>query len=124
MEFTFNTQIVDISVALNALKLYKSGRHKEAINCLLDILDCEPKNWDARLMLGACYYKTEQYAAAQRAFRFLHDNCNDPETKRKAGDGLRAATAKLQKVSALPAEFGSYEDRMPVDATPGWLDEA
>jgi thioredoxin-like negative regulator of GroEL len=83
MDFTFNTQIVDVSVALNALKFYKAGQYKEATSCLLDLLDVEPKNWDARLMLGACYFKTEQWGAAQRAFRFIFEQCPAADIKSK-----------------------------------------
>jgi thioredoxin-like negative regulator of GroEL len=122
MDITFNTQIVDVSVALNALKLYKDGNYKEAINHLLSILDVEPRNWDARLMLSACYYKTNQLGSAQRAFRFLYENCTDTDTKRKALEGLQATTAKLQKPVDLPPEFGSYAARNPMKEAISWLD--
>lgn len=111
MEFTFNTQIVDVSVALNALKLYKGGQYKDATAKLLDIIDVEPKNWDARLMLGACYFKTEQFAAAQRAFRFIYENCPVSDTKSRALEGMQAATYKLQPQKNLPMEFGGYVER-------------
>jgi thioredoxin-like negative regulator of GroEL len=111
MEFTFNTQIVDVSVALNALNLYKSASYKEATTHLLNILDVEPKNWDARLMLGACYFKTEQFASAQRAFRFIYENCPLSDTKSRALEGMQAATFKLQPQKAMPMEFGGYVER-------------
>jgi tetratricopeptide (TPR) repeat protein len=111
MEFTFNTQIIDVSVALNALNLYRSGAYKDAISHLLNILDMEPKNWDARLMLGACYFKTDQFASAQRAFRFIYENCPIGDTKSRALEGMQAATFKLQPAKALPMEFGGYVER-------------
>ena len=111
MEFTFNTQIVDVSVALNALKLYKAGQYKDATAKLLDIIDVEPKNWDARLMLGACYFKTEQFGAAQRAFRFIYENCPLSDNKSRALEGMQAATFKLQPQKHLPMEFGGYVER-------------
>lgn len=111
MEFTFNTQVVDVSVALNALKFYKAGQYKEAIAHLQDILDVESKNWDARLMLGACYFKTEQFAAAQRAFKFIYENCPVSETKSRALEGMQAANFKIQPNKTLPLEFGGYVER-------------
>jgi thioredoxin-like negative regulator of GroEL len=122
MDITFNTQIVDVSVALNALKHYRAGEYKEAITHLVDILDVEPRNWDARLMLAACYYKTGQYATAQRAFRFLHDNSADAETKKKALEGLHACTVKLKPQTDLPPEFGGYVARNPMKQAISWLD--
>jgi thioredoxin-like negative regulator of GroEL len=123
MDFTFNTQIVDVSVALNALKFYKAGQYKEATSCLLDILDAEPKNWDARLMLGACYFKTEQWGAAQRAFRFIFEQCPDADIKSKAVEGMQAAASKLQTPNqALPLEFGGYAPRFREQGRLSWID--
>jgi tetratricopeptide (TPR) repeat protein len=122
MEFTLNTSNVDVTVALNALKYYKARDYKGAMKCLLEILDVEPNNWDARLMLAACYYKTSQYASAQRAFRFLMDRCPDADLKGAAVEGLQAATAKLEANATDPIEFGAYAPRLPQSARPSWLD--
>lgn len=96
MDIKFNTQIVDISVALNALKHYRAGEYKQAIEALLKILDNEPNNWDARLMLAASYYKTEQFAAAERAFEILKNTCPEEQIREKAQIGFEASTAKLR----------------------------
>lgn len=122
MDFTFNTQIVDISVALKALQLYRDKEYKPCTAILLDVLDAEPRNWQARLMLAACYFKTDQFAAAQRSFRFLVDNCDEADSKRKALEGLQASTVKLQKKTELPLEFGGYEARNVVHDRISWLD--
>lgn len=122
MEITFNTKIVDIAVALNALKLYRTKNYKDAISYLVEILDVEPRNWDARLMLSACYYKTKQYAAAQRAFRFLYDNCPEEDVRSRAREGLQATNALLEKKVELPAEFGSYVARTHAHQGSTWLD--
>lgn len=123
MDFTFNTQIVDVSVALNALKFYKAAQYQEATTCLLEILDVEPKNWDARLMLGACYFKTEQYGAAQRAFRFIYEKCPESAVKAKAIEGMQAATSKLQVPNQnLPLEFGGYAPRFQSASRLSWID--
>ena len=124
MEFTFNTQIVDVSVALNALRMYREGDYRRAITHLIDVLDTEPNNWQARLMLGASYYKTGEYAAAQRVFRFLYEKCPEEELKRKAFEGSQAAGIKMTKPQDLPPEFGCYVDRKPVPKRASWLDEA
>lgn len=121
MDFTFNTQIVDASVALRALQQYRDKDYKTCLSTLLNVLDMEPKNAQARLMVGACYFKTSQWAAAQRTFRWLVDNADDAEIKRKAVEGLQAATAKLQQPAALPMEFGSYV-QPTVKERISWLD--
>ena len=125
MDFTFNTSIVDVSVAVNALKLYKGKQYKEATACLLDIIDVEPKNWDARLMLGACYFKTDQFAAAQRAFRFIYENCPISDIKSCALEGMQASQYKLQAPNGkqTPLEFGSYVERnTPSVGRLSWID--
>lgn len=128
MTLTFNTLIADVSVALKAINLYQAGSYKEAIVELQCILDYEPTNWDARLMLAACYYKTGQLPSALRAFQFIKDRCDKTEVKKRAEEGIEATTAKIEKRdtgrSALPAEYGLYVDRINSTTTnrgPSWL---
>ncbi|MBX9571871.1 MAG: tetratricopeptide repeat protein [Candidatus Obscuribacterales bacterium] len=109
---TFNTTSLDVSVALNAIKHYQAGNYKQAIDSLQLVLDCEPENWDARLMLGACFYKSGQYVSAHRVFQFLCDKTNNLEIRRKAAEGVQACTAKMDNRHSMPgdipAEFGCY----------------
>lgn len=121
MDIKFNTQIVDISVALTALKHYRAGNYKMAIESLLKILDAEPNNWDARLMLAASYYKTAQYAAAERAFAKLNENCPDEDIRVRAAVGLKASTERLHQIRteetgerpAAPKEFTKPAASLP-----------
>ncbi|MBX9685460.1 MAG: tetratricopeptide repeat protein [Candidatus Obscuribacterales bacterium] len=124
MEITFNTCNLDASVALKALQLYKAKKYKEAIPALQEILDVEPKNWDARLLLGACYYKTAQYPSAQRLFQFIYDAPGVPQATRiKAQQALRAVAMAKEGLSDLPAEFGCYA-QLNSKAHTNWLMEA
>jgi hypothetical protein len=120
MDFTFNTQIVDISVALRALKLYRDKEYKEAIPALVQILDTEPTNWQARMMLGACYYKSEQFPTAYRTFRYIYEKCPHIDVRRKAFEAVQASQLRSQTHVEVPAEFGCYIDRKPRIAS--WLD--
>jgi len=52
----------------NALNLYKDGDFRRAMLQLIEVLDKEPENWHARLMLGTCYYKSGEFAAASAVF--------------------------------------------------------
>lgn len=125
---TFNTMIADVSVALKAINLYQTGCYKEAINELQSVLDCEPNNWEARLMLAACYYKTAQYPAAERAFQFIANKTTNPEVRKRAEEGIDATRDKMDGSkggkSALPAEFGLYVERInrpTAPQGPTWL---
>lgn len=122
MNLTFNTEIAtNVSVVLDALNFYQKRQFKEAIEPLMNVLDMEPRNWDARLMLAACYYKTEQYGAAERAFRMIYDNAADIEMRNKAGQGLRAVAHKFhRRTHDLPPEFGCNADRFTTVEVP-WL---
>lgn len=120
MQLTFNTQNVNIAVALRALNSYRSGKYKEASVALLEVLDAEPKNWDARLMLGACYYKLSQYFSAQCAFRIICEQATDASVRARAREGLLASSGKLEKRVDIPLEFGSCVVRQ--DFAVGWLD--
>jgi len=52
MKITFDTQIVNVSDAPNEPKLYSDGDYKQAMSRLVEVLDKEPNNWQARLVLS------------------------------------------------------------------------
>lgn len=113
MDLSINTTQVDASVALKAYQLYKSAQYKEAIPVLLDILDVEPRNWHARLFLAACYFKTGQPLASERAFRFTYENCTDEVLTQKACLALQAVKASTASTGPqVPAEFSGLGDRI------------
>lgn len=119
---TFDTQNVDVAHALEALEAYRSGNFELAIAALSNVLDVEPENWQARLMMSVCYYKTRQYGAAQWSFRIVYEKATDLETRKLGLEGLQASNAKLMD---CPAEFSSFFERsMPKDHVFGWLDHA
>ncbi len=104
MEFTVNTTFLDANSALQAYRDYKQGKYNEAIAGLIPILDAEPRNWQARLFLGVCYYKTGQKFGALRAFRFVYDNCTDTQLKQKACMALQSVKAEVE-IAANDAKF-------------------
>ncbi len=111
MKQTFNTFVSDLSVALTAINLYQAGEYRKAISHIQEILDLEPNNWDARLMLAVCFYKTGQHASAIRAFQVIAEKTNCDDIRKKANEGTAVCTAKLDKRnerSAIPAEFSCY----------------
>lgn len=123
MKLTFNTQNVNIQVALSALSLYRSGEFDQASYALQEILDVEPDNWDARLMLGACYYKTGQYFMADCAFRMILEHSSDPDIRKRAREGVLSTAGKWgHRVSNTPPEFGSCAVRQEFFVA--WLDGA
>lgn len=125
MQLTFNTINGDATTALRAMRNYRSGSYELAINDLQLILDVEPNNWDARLMLGACYYKTAQWFAAHRAFQFINDRTDSIDLRSRALEGIQATNAKMNKrpVNTLPAEFGCYVEHYHSKSPllPAWL---
>jgi tetratricopeptide (TPR) repeat protein len=120
IQLTFNTQNVDISIALKALDSYRSGNYEQAIAALLEVLDVEPKNWEARLMLGACYYRLGQYFAAQCAFRLICEQATDSNVRTRAREGLLASGGKMGRRVEIPPEFGSCAVRQELAV--GWLE--
>lgn len=73
----------------------------------------EPRNWQAKLLLGACYYKENQPGAAQRAFRAVYSACDEAELKKKACMALQAVSAEMEKLtSGQPAEFSGMSERL------------
>lgn len=124
MEITFNTQNAEATVALKALQQYKAKQFKEAIASFTEILDCEPGNWDARLLLGACYYKSGQFLTAQRIFNYINESCcTNLEARAKAREALRSVQSQLERgTTDLPAEFGCYNKPGMSYISASWLD--
>lgn len=125
MKLTFNTLNCDATIALRAMRNYRAGIYDAAIADLQSVLDVEPTNWDARLMLGACYYRTAQWSAAHRVFQFINDRTDSLDLRNKALDGLAATNAKVNKYNraSLPAEFGCYVEHHQTrpQPLPSWL---
>lgn len=120
MSNIFGNANVDVSKLVSGLRLYVEKDYRHAISPLTDVLDAFPENWDARLMLSACYYKTGQIFAAQRGFRYLYQHCPIDHLKSKSLEALRASLIRV--VKKLPAEFGC-EEWQPVQARISWIEE-
>lgn len=123
MKLTFNTQNVDIKITLKALGHYRAGEYQQAASALQEILDTEPQNWDARLMLGACYYKAGKFFMADNTFRLILDQCTDLEIKKKAREGVLTNSYKCTNKNTphrTPPEFGSCST--PEKFIASWLD--
>ena len=74
-------------------------------------------------MLAVCYYKTNQFLAAQRAFRLIYEQANDVEIRKKGLEGLQATKAKLEKKMLLDCpEFSSYAERNLPEPVVPWLE--
>ncbi len=117
MDLSINTSEVDVAVALEAYGHYKSGRYKDAIPLLQNILDVEPNNWQARLFLAASFFKTGLPMAAQRAFRFVFQSCPDDGLRQKACLGFQFVNASItSEQTPLPAEFGAWAEKLATPA--------
>lgn len=114
MKLTFSTFVADLAVTLDAVNLYQSGEFRKAINHIQDVLDLEPSNWDARLMLAVCFFKTGQHGAAVRAFQLIAEKAGCQDIQQKALEGLAVCSSKLERLSdrpATPDEFGSHVEK-------------
>lgn len=124
MDISFNTENREAAVGLRAMQQYKAKQFNEAIGSFTEILDFEPQNWDARLLLAASYYKSNQYYTAQRIFTFIAESCPDREIAGKAREALRSTKAQLEHGSTtLPPEFGCYELPGIKGMFSSWLDD-
>lgn len=78
------TGLIERSAVTDGYKLYKEGAFRDAIPKMQCVLDMEPNNWLARLILGACFARSGQQYAADCAFRHIMDNCKDEEIRERA----------------------------------------
>jgi tetratricopeptide (TPR) repeat protein len=120
-EFIFDAQM-DPRIASKALSLYLKGQYTQAIVELVELLDGDGKNWQARILLAACYYKTGQFDAAQRGFRFLCENCPELNLKQKAFEAMQASHVSMLLPVKVPAEFGLHVDHKLAMKQSSWLD--
>ena|SRR5579883_3243248 len=124
MELSFNTVNREGGVGLKAFQQYTSKQYNEAIASFNLILDFDPKNWDARLLLAACYYKTKQYVTAERIFSFIAETCDNVEIRSKARQALRSTRSQIEHgTTELPPEFGCYNNPGMKSLFTSWLDD-
>lgn len=117
MDLAISTSEIDITVAIQAYGHYKSGQYKAAIPLLQSILDFEPENWQARLFLAACFFKTGLPMAAQRAFRTILQSCPDEELRLKACQAFQFVNASIaSEQTPIPAEFGIWAEKLAAPA--------
>lgn len=110
MDLSFNTTLrLDATLAISAHNLYKEGRFREAITPLQDVLDYEPQNGYARLLLGVCFFKTGNAYAAERAFNAVKLNTRDQELRDKA---IRALDALNFHLNMPRPEYGCVVERV------------
>lgn len=123
MKSTPSIQNAGLSLALRALKLYDDGDFCQAVKPLIEVLDAEPNNWQARLMLGSCYYNTGSFAAAQRAFQFTYEKCADEKLKRQAFEGWQACKLKLDNPASPLPDFGCDKNDKLASNGVAWMRE-
>jgi tetratricopeptide (TPR) repeat protein len=116
MDFAFKTTEINIGAAMSAYTLYKQSRYQEALPFLIEILNIEPKNWQARLFAGACYFKIGQPLAAERAIQFVYENTSDDVLKQKACFALQTIRSARQASRMSTPEFGElmHRTQLPV----------
>jgi thioredoxin-like negative regulator of GroEL len=82
-----------------AYDYYREGQYKHALPLFQAIVEAEPSNYHAHLVLGVCYFYTKHANGAKDIFRFVADNCGDKEYKSKA----------LLALSYVFSSFGQQE---------------
>lgn len=102
---TFNTVQMELASILTGYKLFKAGKYSEATPYLTSVLEIDPENWQARLLLGACYMKTGQAVTALRAFRWVSENCFNEVLKGKADKALQACKAAIERDPTTAVEL-------------------
>lgn len=80
-----------------AISAFRAGDYIKSTKWMLAVLDDEPGNWTARICLGIGYFKLKQYSSAQRAFRYVWDNCPDKQLKGQSCLAMQAAAARIEK---------------------------
>lgn len=86
----------------NGVLAYKNREFKHAIDNLQKVLDADPRHWRAKLYLAMSYYHGGEVFTAFRHFRFLEENCTDPDIRDKAAAALRAMNDQMADQKAMP----------------------
>ena len=125
MQTTSTTEMCGVSIFRNAVKLFGEEEYEKAMSQFLEVLDADPLDWYARLLLGACYYKSEEFAAAERIYQYIYQKCSDEKLVRVAVDGFRASRARASKsVRAMP-EHDRFADSGDIKSgSAGWMESS
>jgi tetratricopeptide (TPR) repeat protein len=86
------TELVEI-----AILAFRGGRHRDAIELLLQAIDVEKDNWMAMLYLAMSYQKSGRTSDAHRVFKHLAIVCPDDHIRFKAQNTMPLLDAELRR---------------------------
>lgn len=92
-------------VVETGVNAYQLNDYKKAIEILLGVIDQEPRNWRGKLYLAMSYFRSGELFLANQHFRFLRDNCTDPEIRNKAETALRAMGGLVTAMPQMTCEI-------------------
>lgn len=106
---------------------YRNRDFKEAIDCLQQVLDVEPKHWRAKIYLAMSYYHSGEVFTAFRHFTFLKDECTDAHIRAQAESAIQAMNQQVNsKMPEMTSTFNKSDIKLQVDVGDGseleWVD--
>lgn len=86
----------DANLVGDGIAAFRQGDNQRCIEMLGKAIDRQKDNWQARLYLAMAYYSTGDIYTGAIHFRYLKDNCPDPDIKAKSTSALGAMDRELK----------------------------
>ena len=90
---------------IEAIINYRKRDFERAAAALYDLLDREPENVEARLLLASCLLLAAQFFLAERAFDYVVEHAIEPEVRLQGRRGLESVRRQNQDISSVAQNF-------------------
>ena len=100
-----------------AILAYRGGRFRDAIELLLQVVECETNNWMACLYLGMSYQKLGRTSDAHRVFRRLAIECPEEHIRFKAQNTMPLLDAEMRRRFSKQPVAGKKTNEANYDET-------
>ena len=89
----------------DAIRYYREKQYHRAAAVLHELLDEEPRNIEARLLLASCFLFSARYYLAGQAFLHVVENAQDPDLRLQGLRGIESVRKYLQNISHVDDSF-------------------
>lgn len=94
-----NTQVID------AIRHYREKDFERATAVLYELLDKDPNNIEARLLLASCLLFAAHYFLAGQAFLHVVQHAKDPDLRLQGRRGVESVKRHVQNISHFDDSF-------------------
>lgn len=88
--------LADANLEKDGVEAFRRGDYARCVQIMNKVVDRQKNNWQARLYLAMSHYSTGDIFTGAVHFRYLEQNCPDPDIRAKSQSALTAMDRELK----------------------------